>query len=102
VVADAVKGGCGTGGPLPPGSRPTDVSWAKVVDLGGNVREWTASDYAPYPGGKIEEDTKGKVNRGGSWVMKPGEVNTSRTRGVDKPEESRPDLGFRCAVSLGG
>ena len=102
VLADASKGGCGTGGPLAPGSRPADVSWAKVLDLGGNVREWTASDYAPYPGGKIEEDTKGKVNRGGSWIMKPGETNTARTRGVDPPEQSRPDLGFRCAVDRRG
>jgi len=98
VVAEGKKGGCGTAGPMAAGARPLDLSWAKVADLGGNVREWTATDYAPYPGGTIEEDAKGKVNRGGSWIMKKGAVNTSHTRGVDPPEQMRPDLGFRCAV----
>jgi iron(II)-dependent oxidoreductase len=98
VIATEKGGGCGTNGPLATGSRPQDVSWAKVFDLGGNVREWTASDYAPYVGGVVDEDASGKVNRGGSWMMKPDEINTSHTRGVDEPSESRPDLGFRCAA----
>jgi iron(II)-dependent oxidoreductase len=98
VISGEGKGGCGSGGPMAPGSRPLDRSWAGAFDLGGNVREWTSSDYAAYPGGNAESDTKGKVNRGGSWTMKPGEVDASYTRNVDPPEDARPDLGFRCAA----
>ncbi len=100
VLAEGEPGGCGTGGPLPVGLRPADRSWAGALDMGGNVREWTSSDYAAYPGGAAEKGRRGKVNRGGSWSMKPDELNTSHTRGVDRPGEARPDLGFRCAVSL--
>lgn len=100
VIANDQGGGCGMGEPLATGSRPADVSWAKVFDMGGNVREWTATDYAAYPGGSVDEDSSGKVNRGGSWRMRPSELNTSHTRGVDPPTEARPDLGFRCAADL--
>jgi serine/threonine-protein kinase len=98
VIATAAGGGCGTQGPLATGSRPKDVSWVKVFDLGGNVREWTASEYAPYVGGTMDEEVSGRVNRGGSWMMTVEEINTSHTRGVDVPSESRPDLGFRCVA----
>ncbi|MBI4700319.1 MAG: SUMF1/EgtB/PvdO family nonheme iron enzyme [Deltaproteobacteria bacterium] len=100
VVADANGGGCGSGGPLPVGSRPADRSWVGAFDMGGNVREWTASAYAAYPGGKADQSAGGKVNRGGSWLMEPAEANTTHTRDVDEPDQSRPDLGFRCALGL--
>jgi formylglycine-generating enzyme required for sulfatase activity len=80
------------------GSRPGDRSWVGVLDLGGNVREWTGSDYAAYPGGQADSSSRGKVNRGGSFLMKPGQIDTSHTRGADLPEVARPDLGFRCAA----
>ena len=98
VIGDGPKGGCGTGGPLAPGARPKDRSWSGALDLGGNVREWTSSDYGAYPGGTSDPERKGKINRGGSWTMKPGNVDASYTRGVDPPDEARPDLGFRCAA----
>jgi serine/threonine-protein kinase len=93
--------GCAHGGPLPVGSRAEDRSWIGVLDMGGSVREWTDSDYRPYPGGTVEAGVTGKVNRGGSWVMAPEKANTSHTRVVDDPGEARPDLGFRCAMELG-
>jgi serine/threonine-protein kinase len=99
TVMASTSAGCGTGGLLPIGSGRTDRSWIGVTDLGGSVREWTSSEYAAYPGGRAE-DARGKVNRGGSWMMKVGELNTSHTRGVDSPDEVRPDIGFRCAMDL--
>jgi len=99
VMKDEEGGGCGAGGPLPVGSRPTDRSWAGALDMGGSVREWTASDYEAYPGGEVFEGLSGKVTRGGSWRMKGDELTTSHGRDVDKADESRPDLGFRCAVT---
>ncbi|MBM4357195.1 MAG: SUMF1/EgtB/PvdO family nonheme iron enzyme [Deltaproteobacteria bacterium] len=92
----AVDHGCGTKGPLIVGSRPADASWVGARDMAGNVREWTASQYTAYPGGKIDAQTRGAVNRGASWVMTSKDANTLHTRGVDAATERRPDLGFRC------
>jgi formylglycine-generating enzyme required for sulfatase activity len=90
--------GCSPGGTLAVSSRPTDSSWVSALDMGGNLREWTSSDYAAYPGGQAEQGRKGKVNRGGSWRMKADNLNASHTRGVDHPKERRADIGFRCAM----
>ncbi len=101
VVARGTKAadrGCGEGRPLPAGSRAGDTSWCGAVDLGGNVREWTASTYDRYPGGTAEDGTQGRVVRGGSWLMAPGAVSTAHTRGVEAPDGALPDVGFRCAV----
>jgi len=88
----------GAGEPEPVGSRPRDKSWVGAMDLGGNVREWTATDYAPYPGGQVAPGRNGKVNRGGSCVMEVANFSASYARDVDAPDASRPDLGFRCAA----
>jgi sulfatase modifying factor 1 len=100
VVGGSSHGGCGIRGPLAVGSKSADRSWAGVLDLGGNVREWTASNYAAYPGGKVERGRSGKISRGTSWSIPPADADASYNRGVDKPDQSRPDLGFRCVVSL--
>jgi formylglycine-generating enzyme required for sulfatase activity len=100
VVGGSSRGGCGIRGPLAVGSKSADRSWAGVLDLGGNVREWTGSNYAAYPGGKAESGRSGKISRGTSWSIPPADADASYNRGVDKPDQSRPDLGFRCAVSL--
>ncbi|MBI4706070.1 MAG: SUMF1/EgtB/PvdO family nonheme iron enzyme [Deltaproteobacteria bacterium] len=100
LVGSERGGGCGAGGLLPVGSRQADRSWVGAFDLGGSVREWTASEYAAYPGGKAEAEQRGKVNRGASWLMEPGQASTSHTRFADEPGAARLDLGFRCAVDL--
>ena len=100
VIREGAQGGCGTGGPLAVGSRDADKSWIDAFDLGGNVREWTGSDYGAYPGGQAEAGRADKVNRGGSWMMRPQEMTASHTRGVDAAAEARPDLGFRCVADL--
>ncbi|MBI4703022.1 MAG: SUMF1/EgtB/PvdO family nonheme iron enzyme [Deltaproteobacteria bacterium] len=87
-LAGAQGPGCGAGGPLAVGSRPKDRSWAGVLDMGGNVREWTASTYAAYPGGKADPERSGKVNRGASWLMSPDRANTSHTRDEMRAEEA--------------
>jgi serine/threonine-protein kinase len=100
MAAGPDAAGCATGGPREVGSSPKDRSWSGVMDLAGNVREWTATEYAAYPGGYADRDSQGRVNRGGSWLMQADQFSTSHTRGVDSPGQSRPDLGFRCAIDL--
>jgi formylglycine-generating enzyme required for sulfatase activity len=101
VVAEGRKAGCGTGGPMPVGSMPGDRSWAGALDLGGNLREWTASPFKAYPGGHVDDPGRGMVNRGASFIMRSEDASSSHTRAVDKPGEQRPDLGLRCAADLG-
>jgi serine/threonine-protein kinase len=99
VLADP-KPGCGTGGPLPVGSRPRDRSWIGALDMGGNVREWTASQHAPYAGAAGIEPREGVVVKGGSYSVGVEEMPRAHTRAVELPNEQQADLGFRCAVSL--
>ncbi len=52
---------------FPGGSSPYGV-----LDMGGNVEEWTSDFYQPYPGGKAVTDGFGgtgqyRVTRGGHW-----------------------------------
>jgi len=100
VMAGAKKAGCDTGTTLVVGSRPMDKSWAGLMDMGGGVREWTGSRYAPYPGSDEAGDLTMRVSRGGSFMMVGAQFMTSHTRSADAPKTRRPDLGFRCAVTL--
>jgi formylglycine-generating enzyme required for sulfatase activity len=96
----ASKPGCGSGEVVSVGSREKDRSHVGAFDMGGNVREWTATTYGAYPGGKADADRTGVVNRGGSYLMNGKSLSAVFTRGVDSPEEARPGLGFRCAADL--
>lgn len=72
------------------------------LDLAGNVWEWTADDYAPYPGNneKIEPQLmRMKVIRGGSFKS-DRRLLASYLRNMVKPEQTDSGLGFRCAKSL--
>lgn len=97
VMHDGKQPGCGAAGTAATGSQPADRSAIGAFDLGGNVREWTADDYGALPGGNTVAGRSGKINRGGSFVMRVEEMAAAFTRGVDKPAIERPDLGFRCA-----
>jgi serine/threonine-protein kinase len=76
------------GRPMPVGSYPSGASPYGVLDLGGNVWEWVADDYA--------EDTGRRVVRGGSccsYFVDPRAAN----RNAWTPDHRDGDLGFRCA-----
>jgi formylglycine-generating enzyme required for sulfatase activity len=78
----------------PVGSFPAGASKHGVMDMAGNVWEWTATSYASYDGGSREDK---RVLRGGSWGG--GDPRTERTTNRFRlPAESRAQfLGFRCA-----
>jgi formylglycine-generating enzyme required for sulfatase activity len=78
----------------PVGSFLAGASKHGVLDLAGNVWEWTASEYAAYDGSQSE---KKPVLRGGSWGG--GDPRTERTtnRFRLEPSSRAQFLGFRCA-----
>jgi len=81
------------------GSYPAGASPAGVLDLAGNVWEWTASPYCPY--GHADCGDSRRVLRGGGWdVPDPGALRASR-RHPGVPTGRGHNIGFRCAWSSG-
>jgi serine/threonine-protein kinase len=69
-----------------------------VLDMSGNIWEWTADDYKPYPGhlATFEIPADAKVIRGGSYQSDKFHVTTT-TRNLDHASTRSPAIGFRCA-----
>ncbi|MFQ5482066.1 MAG: formylglycine-generating enzyme family protein [Nitrospinaceae bacterium] len=83
----------------PAGSFPPGQSLFGVMDLAGNVWEWTADWYGPHPGNTMESDLFGetfKVIKGGSWFSNLDLARAS-VRGKALPENRKNYIGFRCA-----
>jgi len=86
-------------------SYPTNVSPIGCYGMIGDVWEWTASGFLPYPGfeafpyaGYSEAffGDEYKVLRGGSWATRPGALR-STFRNWDYPIRRQIFSGFRCA-----
>lgn len=92
-------------GTAPVGTYPRNVSAIGCTGMIGDVWEWTASDFTPYPGyatfpyreySEVFFGTEYKVLRGGSWATRP--VATRSTfRNWDYPIRRQIFSGFRCA-----
>ena len=65
-----------------------------VLDMCGNVWEWTASNLISYAD-RVKELGDGKVIRGGGYNA-PNERATTTYRGVVSPEKAYDKTGFRC------
>ncbi|MEO6726502.1 MAG: SUMF1/EgtB/PvdO family nonheme iron enzyme, partial [Blastocatellia bacterium] len=76
-----------------------------VLDLAGNVFEWTATDFNHYPGSDRQTPRDPgyqgtyQVVRGGSFDFTK-EYAMTTTRVWAKPEDRGPRLGFRCAAEV--
>jgi formylglycine-generating enzyme required for sulfatase activity len=88
----------------PVGSYAGGASPYGVMDLAGNVWEWTASRYLPnYLPGAPEEALTGqpadlyRVVRGGGWDSAPLNLIIS-SRSFDPDFHNSNNLGFRCAM----
>jgi len=91
-------GGTTTVGRFPEGASPYGV-----LDMAGNVQEWTADWYGRYPGNTYDDKDYGerfKVVRGGGWggmghyTM---QVYVSAPfRSIAPPKGAYNDVGFRC------
>ncbi len=93
-----------TAHPEPVGSHPENASPYGVMDMAGNVMEWTDSWYDRYPGSSLERVAFGKkyrVLKGGSW-----ETTALFARSANRfsvlPVIGQPSFGFRCALSRNG
>lgn len=86
----------------PVASCPQGASPFGVLDMAGNVWEWTGSAYAPYSGSRAREHlfNEGmRVVRGGSWNT-PLSLAVVTTRMPMPPRLWAPDVGFRCVLPL--
>ncbi len=91
-------------GAAPVGAHPRDRSPYGVFDMAGNVSEWTADWYQPYPGSSYQSPLFGetyKVARGGGWSDSGHYALTHFYRAAYrlnlKPNMVFKDVGFRCA-----
>ena len=91
--------------PAPAGSYAGGVSPVGCVQMAGDVWEWTASSFQPYPGflsfpspecSEVNFGEDVRVLRGGSWATDALIARTSFRR-WESPERREPFAGFRCA-----
>ena len=81
----------------PVGRYPDGATPAGVLDLAGNVWEWTESPYCPY--GKDDCGESHRVLRGGGWDTTESQYVRSAHRLSSAPSARGRSIGFRCAVS---
>jgi len=93
-------------GVAPVESYQTDKSPYGIFDLAGNVSEWVADWYKPYPGSDYDSNLFGekfKVARGAGWGGGTGHYALQLfQRGAYRsnlpPDQKYDDVGFRCAA----
>ena len=72
-----------------------------VLDLSGNVYEWTLDAFIPYRPKNSGDSTKSteprRVVRGGSWHSNEAELRTTHRKGLFH-EAQLATVGFRCVL----
>lgn len=73
-----------------------------ALDMVGNAWEWTATDFATYPGGQsATPQNEQKVIRGGSWKSNKNQATTTFRKGMaGRGGSEYSDIGFRCAKDV--
>jgi formylglycine-generating enzyme required for sulfatase activity len=70
----------GIGGPAPAGQLEASAAPCGALDMAGNVAEWVASAYGPYPGAR--EGDEPRVVRGGSYIHGADALRCSARRAL--------------------
>ncbi|MBK7401118.1 MAG: SUMF1/EgtB/PvdO family nonheme iron enzyme [Myxococcales bacterium] len=80
-------------GKLPAGATPEGV-----LDLAGNVWEWTSSPACPY--GSPECGSAQRITRGGGYCGADPKLLRTHTREPRDPSDGTSTVGFRCARTM--
>lgn len=102
IHADFKYGQSSDSQPSAVGSFQHGASKFGVLDVAGNVWEWTSDWFDAYPDSPYDNPRFGETHksvRGGSFASFAWDLRTARRRGV-APDLSELDLGFRCAASV--
>lgn len=88
---------------MPVGSYPEGASALGLLDMSGNVWEWTSSlaEVYPYVATDGREDPNGdgeRIGRGGSFFYTQFQLRCS-TRTASQPADRSEHLGFRVAIT---
>lgn len=95
LLRDGTARSCTGDRPAKVGTHPQGASPFGVLDLAGNVEEWTADWYAEL-GGAAPRSGSSHVLRGGGWLSSPSASRTT-SRDWGSALEAGPNVGFRCA-----
>jgi formylglycine-generating enzyme required for sulfatase activity len=83
--------------PMRVGSHPWGASVFGVLDMTGNVEEWTSDWYTESCcAGPAPRMGASHVLRGGSWLSSPS-LSRTTSRSWGSALEAGPTVGFRCA-----
>jgi formylglycine-generating enzyme required for sulfatase activity len=97
LVSDATGQSCGGKRPAKVGAHPSGASAFGVLDLAGNVEEWTADWYVEsLAEGATPRAGASHVLRGGGWLSTPTMSRTT-SRNWGSSLEAGPNVGVRCA-----
>jgi formylglycine-generating enzyme required for sulfatase activity len=93
----------GAGGTVPAGQIACPECAYGLLDMAGNVWEWTRSPLQPYP--YDPADDRANLDADALWVMRGGgfadnpQLIRTTSRGAAEPGARRPFIGFRVVVS---
>ncbi len=104
IPFEGIDGGEGLGSPSPVGSYQPN-SWG-FHDLVGNVWEWVADEYCPYPTDAVLDPVQSCGTdtipiRGGSWHFSAGVARCGR-RYTHHRDDSGFSIGFRVVREVPG
>jgi len=96
--------GCGAGTSMPVGSKPAGASPYGVMDMAGNMFEWTSDWYSesyfansPAKNPKGPDYGQAKVLRGSAWTARYRDGIALTVRSPYAPEGQGYVVGARCA-----